>query len=213
MTVRKTIALLLLAAAAAQAADTLEFAGLRWRVPVLSDWKVETSAGIPVLTLLVPRPATQPRRPTQFALAETPDYARVTVELEVKKEPEAARKRRTSVILVYAWRDPDHFNYLHLSVDSAKQAQHHNGIFHVDGGDRVRISPLEGPGTLLTEDWHRVRLDWDGATGRAQAWVNGVTSPSLAATEPKFRSGKVGIGSFFDLGQFRRVRIQGTPAP
>lgn len=210
---RRIIAGLLLAAAAAQAADMLEFAGLRWRVPVAGDWKVETSGGVPVLSLLVPRPATQPRRPTQFALAGTPDYVKVTVELEVKKEPEAARKRRTSVILVYAWRDPDHFNYVHLSADSAKQTPHHNGVFHVDGADRVRISPLEGPGTLLTEEWHKVRLEWDGATGKARAWVNGETSPSLAAAEPEFRSGKVGIGSFFDMGQFRRVRIQGTPAP
>ena len=187
-------------------AETIDAFGLRWRVPTASDWKYSDG----VLHLLVPRPSEKPRRPVQYALAETPDYLRVTVEAEVKKEPAAVRSRRTSVMLVYAWRDPDHFNYAHLSVDSASQAAHHNGIFHVYGGDRVRISPIEGPGTLLTEDWHRVRLTYDGTTGQVEVFVNGQTSPSLKAVDLSLREGKVGIGSFFDMGSFQHVRIQGV---
>ena len=168
--------------------------------------------GVPTLELLVPRPATQPRRPTQFALADTPNYLRVTVEAEVKKEPEAARQRRTSLIIVYAWRDPDHFNYAHLSVDTAKQQPVHNGIFHVYGGDRVRISSQDGPATLTSEDWHKVRLVYDGRTGKVEVFVNGLTSPSMQATDTTLSAGKVGLGSFFDLGQFRRVKITGEQA-
>jgi len=191
----------------AWAADTIEVFGLRWRVPIAADWKVTQDEGVPTLNLLVPRPSTQPRRPTQFALADTPDYLRVTVEAEVKKEPAAARNRRTSVIIVYAWRDADHFNYAHLSVDSGKQEENHNGIFHVYGGDRVRISSLEGPATLTSEDWHRVRLVYDGRAGKVEVFVNGATSPSMRAVDTTLGAGKVGIGSFFDLGQFRRVKI------
>jgi hypothetical protein len=200
---------LALGAAGAWGADTIEVFGLRWRVPIAADWKVTQEEGVPTLHLLVPRPATQPRRPTQFALAETPDYLRVTVEAEVKKEPEAARDRRTSLIIVYAWRDADHFNYAHLSVDTGKQQPVHNGIFHVFGGDRVRISSPEGPATLTSEDWHRVRLVYDGRTGKVEVFVNGQTSPSMQAVDTTLGAGKVGIGSFFDLGSFRRVRIRG----
>ena len=89
------------------------------------------AGGVETLRLLVPRPATEPRRPTQFAVAQTPDYIRVTVEAEMKKEPAAARNRRTSLMIAYAWRDKDHFNYAHLSVDTARQQPVHNGIFHV----------------------------------------------------------------------------------
>lgn len=157
----------------------------------------------------MPRPSTQPRRPTQYALAETPDYVKVTVEAEVKKEPEAARKRRTSLILVYAWRDADHFNYAHLSVDTGRQAAHHNGIFHVYGGDRVRISSEDGPATLTGEHWHKVRLDYDARNGRVTVWVDSKTSPAMTAVDLSLGAGKVGVGSFFDLGQFRAVRIRG----
>jgi hypothetical protein len=98
-------------------------------------------------------------------------------------------------------------------VDTAKQQPVHNGIFHVFGGDRVRISPAEGPATLTGEEWHKVRLVYDGGTGKVQVWVNGQTSASMQATETKLGAGKVGLGSFFDLGQFRRVRITGVAAP
>jgi len=209
---RRSIVILTLCAAAGGAADTIEVFGLRWKVPIAADWKVTSENGVPTLELLVPRPATQPRRPTQFALADTPDYIRVTVEAEVKKEPEAARQRRTSLLIVYAWRDPDHFNYAHLSVDTAKQQPVHNGIFHVYGGDRVRISSQDGPATLASEDWHKVRLVYDGRTGKVEVFVNGLTSPSMQATDTTLSAGKVGLGSFFDLGQFRRVKITGEQA-
>jgi hypothetical protein len=133
-------------------------------VPIAADWKVDSGE----LHLLAPRPSTQPRRPSQYALAETPDYARVTLEAEVQREPAALRNRRNSLILVYAWRDENHFNYVHLSQDSAKQAAVHNGVFHVYGGDRVRISPEDGPGTLLEERWYKVKLDYDARTGTVQ---------------------------------------------
>ena len=204
--------LTLLACGALNAEDTIQAFGLKWRVPIAADWKMEKAGGIETLSLLVPRPSTQPRRPTQFALAETPDYIRVTVEADMKKEPAAARDRHTSLMIAYAWRDKDHFNYAHLSVDTAKEQPVHNGIFHVFGGDRVRISSNEGPATLAGEEWHKVRLVYDGRAGKVEVFVNGKTSPSMQATETKLGAGKIGLGSFFDLGQFRNVRIKGEAA-
>jgi hypothetical protein len=150
---------------------------------------------------------TAPRRPVQFALAETPDMMKVSFDVEARKEPFDARKRRTSLMFVYAWRDPDHYNYVHLSVDSASQAAHHNGVFHIYGGERVRISDTEGPGTLEEGKWHKIRLDYDGNSGKVRVSVDGKTSPSLTATDESLKAGRVGIGSFFDWGEFRNFRI------
>jgi len=194
-------------------AGVLEAFGYRWRVPEPADWKVEQVEGEEVLKLVVPRPSTQPRRPIQFALAETPPFTRVTLEAEVRKEPFALRQRRTSLILVYAYQDEAHFNYAHLSVDRGTEVEVHNGIFHVFGGDRVRISQLEGPPALTHEGWHRVRLEFDGRTGTVQVFVEGNPLPSLRGCDLSLRQGRVGLGSFFDMGEFRRVRIQGEPAP
>ncbi|MBM3810346.1 MAG: hypothetical protein FJW20_01800 [Acidimicrobiia bacterium] len=204
----RVLTLLLLFSLSASAQSTLDAFGLRWRLPDPADWKLDSG----VLHLLVPRPSTQPRRPTQYALAETPPYQRLHLELEVKKEPLPVRNRRTSLILVYAWRDENHFNYAHLSVDTGHQAAHHNGIFHVYGGDRVRISSLDGPAMLTSEEWHKVRLSYDAATHRVDVYVNGKTSPAMRAVDMSLGAGRFGIGSFFDMGSFRGVKISGEIA-
>ena len=95
--------------------QSIEAFGYKWQVQTASDWKFENG----ILNLTVPRPATQPRRPAQYALAETPDLLKVTIEAEVQAEPESLRKRHNSLIFVYAWKDKDHFNY-RPPVDTAK---------------------------------------------------------------------------------------------
>ncbi len=182
---------------------------MRWTVPVVEDWKTEVVEGVPTLQLTVPRPSTQPRRPSQYALAETAPYEMLDLELEMKQEPEAVRRRRNSLILVYAWRDADHFNYAHLSVDAARQQPVHNGIFHVYGGDRVRISSEEGAATLEGEQWHKVRLHYDAADHRVQVWVDGKSSPSMQGVDLSLGAGRFGIGSFFDMGSFRKLKVSG----
>ena len=184
-------------------ADTIEAFGYRWTVPVKSDWTVEGSGPDQVLKLLVAHPSTQPRRPSQYALAETPTFTGVTIEADVKRTG-------GSLILVYAWRDENHFDYAHLSVDQGTKQPVHNGIFHVYGGDRVRISQEEGPAALPTKDWIRVKLTWSGKTGAVQIEVNGQPLPSLRGVDLSLKAGKAGLGSFFETAEFRRVKIHGT---
>ena len=163
----------------------------------------EGAFGDAELRLLTPRPQqANPRRPIQFALARTEPLARFTLEVEVKRsEPKG------SLILVYAWQKDGYFNYVHLSDDAASQVEVHNGVFHCFGGDRVRISPLEGPGSLPTAGWHAVRMEYDAASGFVQAWVEGRTSPSLKAVDLSLGAGRIGLGSFFNTASFRRFRL------
>jgi hypothetical protein len=158
---------------------------------------------VEVLDLQVARPqAANPRRPFQYALAETAPLARFTMEVEVQRMP-----GKGSLILVYAWRDEAHYNYVHLSDDAAQKVDVHNGIFHCYGGDRVRISPVEGPGTLSTEGWHKVTVRYDAANGLVECHVDGKTSPSLRGVDLSLGAGRVGLGSFFNTGRFRNFRL------
>lgn len=185
------------------AADRLGAFGMRFSVPVGADWRVAQEDGQEVLRLLVARSLQKdPRRPFQYALAETPPLAKFSWHVDVRREPE-----RSSLILVYAWRDPAHFNYIHLSDDSATEQPVHNGIFHVYGGDRVRISPDKGPCSLATPAWHRVDIEYDAATGAVEVLVNGMPNPSLRAVDLSLGAGQVGVGSFFNTGSFRAFKI------
>src|SRR5438309_220112 len=134
----RLVAVLLLTSYALAAADRIDAFGYHWTVPAASDWKVEQQGTESVLRLIAPRgPLPGPRRPIQFALAETREFGRVTVDLD-------ARPLGHSLIVVFAYRDAAHFDYAHLSIDPATKEHVHNGVFHVYGGERVRISSEAG---------------------------------------------------------------------
>jgi hypothetical protein len=197
--------LLLAIAAVLPAADTIEAFGYKWTVPIAADWTVQRDGDTPVVKMLVARPQTAPRRPSQFAIAQTPDWETVTIDAEVKR-------LGGSLILVYAYKDEAHFNYAHLSVDAAAKQPVHNGIFHVFGGERVRISPMTGPASLPSADkWYKVRLEYKAATGEVVVTVDGQKNASLRAIDLSLGAGRVGIGSFFETALFRNVKIAGTP--
>jgi hypothetical protein len=196
--------------AALRAADRLEAFGRRWQVPLDADWQVVREDGEEVLRLLIPRVLqANPRRPYQYALLEGPPLQRFRLSCEVRRDGDAKSR---SLILVYAWRDPAHFNYAHLSGDSATEQPVHNGMFHVYGGDRVRISSDKGPGALPDGGWRRVQLAWDSATGLAETLVDGKPNPSLRAADLSLGPGRIGLGSFFNTAAFRRFELTAEPA-
>ena len=186
------------------AAQTIDAFGHKWSVPVASDWAVEECR--PTLHLKVPRPQEKPRRPKQFALLEAPAWQTVTISLEAKS-PDG------HFIIVYAYKDESHFNYAHLSIDEATKQPVHNGIFHVYGGDRVRISSERGPAAIPAKDtWVKVELSHDAATGIVGVTIDGKAYRAFEAVDLSLGPGKIGIGSFFNTASFRNVKIKGAAA-
>ncbi len=196
----RTLLALLSLAAALTAADTIEVFGHKWSVPHIEDWKVEAG------TLHLVRghePLPGPRRPYNFALAGTAGFSNVTVEADVKPGGR-------SLMIVFAYQDPAHFDYAHISTDTGVEQPYHNGIFHVYGGERVRISNPAGRASFAaTGRWHHVKLHYNAATGRVRVLVDGQVIPALDAVDVSLGPGKVGIGSFDETGSFRNVTIAG----
>src|ERR1700722_16807693 len=122
------------------AADSIRVFGYTWTVPNAADWKIDNARdSSPALRLLVGRePLPGPRRPYQFAIASTPAFQKVEITADLQPT-------KRSLMIVFAYHDPAHFDYAHLSTDSAQKQPVHNGIFHVYGGERVRISSEKGP--------------------------------------------------------------------
>jgi hypothetical protein len=204
----KLMALLMAGAVVAGAADTLQIFGHEWGVPVASDWKADQEDGTPVLRLMEHRgPLPGPRRPIQFALADAEYSGRVTVEGDVKP-------LGGSLLIVFAYRDAAHFDYAHLSVDTGTKQPVHNGVFHVYGGERVRISSERGPAAFsATGRWHHVKLTHDAQTGRVRVMVDGEAVPALEAVDMSLGAGRAGIGSFDETGVFKNISITTEQAP
>lgn len=178
----------------------LLFSGMHWTVPDPADWKLQDQ----VLELVRGKepPANEPRRPKQFALADTKPYKGVHIELD-------AKPWQRSLIIVYAYRDDEHFDYAHLSTDTGAKQPKHNGIFHVYGGERVRISGEDGPPAFAESNhWYHVVLEQNGATGEVHVSVDGKAVPALHAVDVSLTEGKVGIGSFDETGAFKNFTVR-----
>jgi len=197
----KLFVLAALAAFNASAADTLTIFGRTWSVPTATDWTLDDGT----LRLATSRgPLPGPRRPIQFALTDVPNYQRLTFEADVMP-------LGRSVLIVFAYRDPAHFDYAHLSVDAAEDQPVHNGVFHVYGGERVRISAACGPAAFAARGrWYHVALIHDSTVGSVQVAIDGRTVPALHAVDLSLGPGKVGPGSFDETGAFKNVKITPT---
>ena len=201
----RILAALLLCASSVFPQNTLNVFGRDWSVQAIADWKVIEEDGNQVLQLVQHRgPLPGPRRPIQFALALTQDFSQVNVEADV-------RPLGKSLIIVFAYRDPAHFDYAHLSADTGIKEPVHNGVFHVFGGERVRISNQSGPAAFQeTGRWYHVVLTHDGNSGVVRVSVDGHSIPALYAVDLSLTAGKVGIGSFDETGDFKNVKLKGA---
>ena len=149
----KLVLLAVLAAFNVNAADTLAIWGRAWAVPAATDWKVEEGT----LRLETSRgPLPGPRRPIQFALTDVPNYQRLAVEADVMP-------LGRSLLIVLAYRDPAHFDYAHLSTDTAGEQPVHNGVFTFMAASACASAPSADRqhsrrGAVgITSRWHMIR--------------------------------------------------------
>lgn len=195
----KLLPLLLLCAGAVFAADAIDAFGIHWTVPLASEWKVEADGALTLVTHRGPD-KDKPRRPRQFTVSEK-EYGSFQLDADVKVLDR-------SLIIVYAYKDEAHFNYAHLSTDTGARQPVHNGIFHVFGGERVRISSTEGaPAFAAVDEWNHIAVRYDAKAGKLMVLVNGKPNPSLTAVDLSLGSGKVGLGSFDETAVFKNVKI------
>ena len=152
------------------------------------------------------KPAGPIRRPAALAILKTDPLKRMTLKAEVRSTAPQDVLRR-DVNLIFGYESPSRFYYVHLS--GVTDAVHH-GIFLVADADRRRIDDGKGQPQLKDQNWHRVRLERDGATGRIEIYVDGSKAPVLVALDTTIRAGRVGLGSFDDTGEFRKIQITGS---
>ena len=99
------------------------------------------------------------------------------------------------------------FYYAHLGE---KADEPHHQIHIVDNADRKAITTFRTGGTPWKEGtWHHIKIVRNTATGDIGVWFDDMEKPVLTAQDKTLEWGKIGLGSFDDLGEFRNVRIKG----
>ncbi|WP_235921431.1 PQQ-dependent sugar dehydrogenase [Lentzea tibetensis] len=155
-----------------------------------------------------------PRRPFEYAvLSKGPSFGSVRIDAEVRLDTPVEVSNR-DVIIVFGYKSDTEFYYAHLSSDN--KIYPHNGIFAVNNADRVRLDDqwdeARSVGALpAVKDaaWHRVSVKHCAGTGEIAVYVDGSSAPLMTAVNKTFSSGRVGFGSFDNIGRIRNLRVLG----
>lgn len=145
------------------------------------------------------------RRPAALAILKSEPLKDLTYAVELRSTAPVDLDVR-DVQLIIGYQSPSQFYYVHLS---AKTDAVHNGIFLVNNADRRRIDQPTSRPRLVDQAWHRVRLERNVATGAIRVFVDDDPAPALSAVDRTLTSGRVGVGSFDETGEFRAIAVTG----
>jgi hypothetical protein len=145
-------------------------------------------------------------RPGAIAILKTDPLLRVTVQTQLRLTAPLDSIRR-DLAVIFGYESPTRFYYAHFGgiTDAGN-----NGIFLVDNADRRRIDPPTPAPQLKDQSWHRVRVVRDGSTGRIEVYFDDAAMPVFSAVDTTIRSGRIGVGSLNDYGEFRDIVVTGS---
>ena len=143
------------------------------------------------------------RRPSALAVLKSNSLCSVRVDVELRSNVDTSVIHR-DLDIAFDYQSPQRFYYIHLAGTTDKV---HNGIFIVNNTDRRRIDSGKADPQLKDKQWHHVSVTRNDHDGTISVFVDAV--PVLAATDTTFSCGRVGFGSFDDIGVFRNILIAG----
>jgi hypothetical protein len=131
-----------------------------------------------------------------------------TFQFEAGVQSTARDYEHRDVCVIFGYRDPAHMYYVHFGKVTDKNS---NGIFLVDGKDRVKIASADVAGTPWDSKWHSVRIVRSAKTGLIEAYFDDMDKPVMSAVDKTFTSGGIGIGTFDDTARFDGVVVYTVP--
>ena len=175
-----------------------------WQATDPSAWRIEEEPDGGKVLALFRESNYQPevRSPFNINLIKGIEIGSFVLELKLKSTTEDYNHR--DLCLFFGYQDPSHFYYVHLGKTADPHA---NSIFIVDGEPRVSIATTRSDGTDWDEKWHRVRLVRDLKKGTIEVYFDDMNQSIMTAKHDRFASGRIGVGSFDDTGQFDDIRL------
>jgi hypothetical protein len=188
--------------------ENFENGAERWEFSDPNAWKVvETPKGKVLSLFEKTTPKTPHRSPFGVALLKDVTVGDFVLEADLLSTVKDYPHR--DLCLFFGYQDNDHFYYSHLGKKTDKNA---NQLFIVNGADRAMISTKTTPGTDWDDEWHHVKVVRKVADGTIEVYFDDLKTPVQTATNKTFLWGRVGVGSFDDLGNFDNIVLRGEKA-
>jgi hypothetical protein len=186
----------------------------RVKIPIseergLRDWELDGNGGWSVRgqRLILEKagvPSGPIRRPAALAIFRDRLLTDFELQVDVRSTapPELAVR---DVLLIFGYQSATQFYYVHLA---AKTDPVHNGIFLVNNADRRRLDDASAQARLIDQAWHHIRLERQSARGTINVFFGDDPTPLLSTTDRTLGSGRIGVGSFDETGEFRAFEVR-----
>jgi hypothetical protein len=179
----------------------------RWEFSDPKAWKVLDTPKGKVLSLFQKTTPKSPHKsPNAIAFLKDPVVGDFVLEADVQSTVKPYPQQ--DLCLIFGYQDNDHFYYAHLAKKNDKG---NNQVFIVNGADRAMITLRTTDGTDLGDDWTHVKVVRKVADGTIEVYWDDMGTPVQTAQNKVFAWGRVGVGSYDDLGNFDNVVLRGVP--
>lgn len=183
----------------------------RWEPTDKSAWTVKDQGGNKVYALIKKRSDFTPRVRSPYNRSLVKDVEVRDFVMDVKLQSTHPDYAHRDLCLFFGYQNDSHLYYVHFGK---KTDDHANQIFIVNGSDRKKISTKTTPGTNWDNEWHHARIARHAKSGGIAVFFDDMQTPVMTAKDKTFTSGRIGVGSFDDTGQFDHVTIYGNkPRP
>lgn len=188
--------------------ETFENGADHWQPTDAEAWKlVDGREGHGKAYSLFQQSKYKPPHRSPFNIALLKDVSVTDFRLEADVLSTAREYPHRSMTMIFGYQDPAHFYYVHFGKATD---DHANQIFIVNDAPRIKISTKTTSGTNWDDKWHHVKIERNVAAGDIKIYFDDMKTPVMEAVDKTFTWGKIGLGSFDDVGNYDDVKLWGV---
>ncbi len=179
-----------------------------WEFKDPNAWKVIEDDGQKVMASVEDSDYDPPvRSPENIAILKDLVVSDFVIVAEMKSTQPAYNHRDMCVI--FGYQGPAHYYYTHIAP-APNTDMHANSIFIVNDEPRKSFAHKRNNGTAWKEDtYHKVMVVRDSKTGTIDVYFDNMKKPILQGKDTSFKKGRVGVGSFDDIGNIKTFKVFG----
>lgn len=178
----------------------------RWETTDDKKWKITEVNGNPAFELLGISDYQPPHR-SPLSIALLKDVVVGSFELTARVQTTQTSRGHRDICLFFGYQDPAHFYYVHLGE---KPDPNSSQIFIVNDAPRKNLILTENGIPWKDGQFHTVKIVRDAESGKIDVFFDDMEKPVKSAVDKTFTKGRIGIGSFDDMGYFDDIVLRGA---